>query len=136
MIAVVDTELGKKTNMASKTKKLRKRYQTVGNRGSVQSSLIARAEQIALRKGIMFVGETAEWLRNVADGTAQRIFEPIGQGIAANDETVLREIDRAMGIFKTIVENAARQVNDAVRLTVELLREVLEAISPAPPVTD
>jgi hypothetical protein len=84
----------------------------------------------------MFVGETAEWLRNVADGTAQRIFEPVGQGVAANDERVLLEIDRAMGIFKTIVENAAKQISDTVRLTVDLLREVLEAISPAPPVTD
>lgn len=122
--------------MASSAQKLRKRYQQAGNRASVQSSLIDRAIQIASRKGIMFVGDTADWLRNVADGTAQRIFEPIGQGVAADDKTVLNEIERAMGIFRKIVENAARRISATVALSVELLQDVLAAISPAPPVTE
>lgn len=122
--------------MASSAQRLRKRYKQAGNRASVQSSLIDRAIQIALRKGIVFVGETADWLRNVADGTAQRIFEPIGQGVAADDQTVLNEIDRAMGIFRKIVESAARRVSETVALSVELLQDVLAAISPAPPVTE
>ena len=122
--------------MTSNANKLRKRFRAAGNRASVQSTLIARAELIAHRKGLMFVGDTAEWLHNVADGTAQRIFEPVGLGIAANDKTVLLAIDRAMRIFRTIVENAARKVSAAVDLTVELLQSVLAEITPAPPVTD
>lgn len=122
--------------MAKKIQKLRKRYQIAGNRASVQDSLIARAEQIGLRKGLVFVGAVAQWLRDVADGTAQRIFEPVGAGVSASDKTILLQIDRAMRIFRSIVENAAKQLTNVGELSVTLMQEILVSLSPAPPVTD
>ena len=116
--------------------KQRRQMEYLGNRHSVQSALISEAILVADRKNLTFVGECAQWLRDVADGTAHRIFEPVGKNLAANDPRVMSEIKIAIKIFKRIVLELTKTIRRTADITVDSLKEILNAISPAPPVTE
>lgn len=108
-------------------------YQYPRNRASLQEQAIDRAISISRRRGVIFIGVNAVWVREVIEAETYKIFSTEDGAPVAFNSSVVEKIDILLKGISILFDALSRDIRLGVLMSREDMDERLRSLCPLPP---